>query len=270
MKTDEQDLIDLISRYLDNALSAQETGRLLEIIRADQAAADLLCELSIQHVQLHRLFKKDEVTVKRRNLSIAPVFSRFVPVRRPLALVAGLAIIIAAGFWLTGFLRDRYEPSGNAIVLLKIGADITAATDSKTALAGPMMVVPPKTIQLLRLKDGTVFQMESGTKAQIVDTGSATSGKTIKLMSGMVIADVAGQSADFPLRLTTPHVEVVVVGTRFTCKAEADHSHVRMHHGCAHVICKHNGCRLKLNARHHVTAGERFRFHVRSIHEDEH
>ena len=270
MKTDEQDLIDLISRYLDNALPEEETGRLLEIIRADQAAADLLCELSIQHVQLHRLFKKDEATVKRRNLSIAPVFSRFMPVWRPLAIAAGLVIIIAAGFWLTGFLRERYEPSGNAIVLLKIGEDITPATDSKTAVAGPMVVVPPKTIQLLRFKDGTVFQMESGTKAQIVDTGSATSGKTIKLMSGMVIADVAGQSADFPLRLTTPHVEVVVVGTRFTCKAEADHSHVRMHHGCAHVICKHNGCRLKLNARHHVTAGERFRFHVRSIHEDEH
>lgn len=270
MKTDDNNIIEMISGYLDNALLPAETERLLEIIRTDQAAADLMCELSIQHIQLHRLFKKDEATVTQRDLSVAPVFSRSMPAWRPLALAAGLAIIIAAGSWLTGFLRGLYEPPDNSIVLLKIGEDITDTTDAKIASASMTMIVPSGTTQLLRFKDGTIFELEAGSQAQIVDTGSATSGKTIKLMVGAMIADVTGQPADFPLRLTTPHLEVIVGGTRFSCKAEQDHTHVRMHQGWAHVLCAHNGCKLKLGAGHHITAGERFHFRIRSIHEGEH
>ena len=270
MRMDKQDLIELISRYLDNALSAEENVRMLEIIRTDQAAADLLCELCIQHVQLHRLFKKDGATLTRRDLSAAPVFSRFMPVWRPLALAACLVIIIAAGFWLTGFLRDRDARSSVSIVLLKVGQDIEDAARAENASVGTTVVVPPGTIQLLRFKDGTIFELEAGSKAQIINTGSAASGKTIKLMAGTVIAAVTRQPADFPLRLITPHVEVIVVGTRFTCKVEEDHSHVRMHHGWAHVVSAINSTKVKLESRHHVTAGKMFHFRIRSIHEDEH
>lgn len=271
MKMEEQDLIALISGYLDNVLAPEETERLLEIVRRDQAAADLLCELSIQHVQLRRIFKKDEKAVTRRDFAAASLSGRFRPALRPLALAAGLAIIVAAGFWLTGFLRERDASRAATIVLLKVGQGIEDAGGVGTAAAaGALIDVPPETIGLLRFRDATVFELEPGTTAQIVDAGSATSGKTIKLTAGTVIAGVTRQPNDFPLKVTTPHLEVIVVGTHFTCKVEEDHTHVRMHQGWAHVIHILRGEKLKLEAGQHVTAGERFPFRARASHEGEH
>jgi len=270
MKMEEQDLIALISGYLDNALSPEDTGRLLEIIRQDPAAADLMCALSIQHVQLRRIFKKDAAAVTRRDFAAASLSGGFRSVLRPLALAASLAVIVAAGFWLAGFLRERYTAPDASIALLKAGEDRKAAADAKTASAGTMLVVLPGTTQLLRFKDGTILELEAGSKAQLVDAGSATSGKSIKLMAGMAMADVTRQPDDFPLKVTTPHLEVIVGGTRFSCKVEEDHTHVRMHQGWAHVVNAIDGIKVKLESGHHVTAGKVFDFRVRSIDEDGH
>jgi ferric-dicitrate binding protein FerR (iron transport regulator) len=273
MKMNQQDLINLISRYLDNALPAEETGRLLEAVRADAAAADLMCELSIQHVQLHRLFKKDAAAETRREYSAATFFSRLAPSWRPLAIAACLVLLVAAGFWLAGMMRERYTTPDAAIVLLKIGGDTEDTSEAKAASDGTTVVVPPGTIQLLRFRDGTFIQLEPGSIAQIVDDGCEGSGKSckiIKLTSGMLMADVARQPDNFPLRVLTPHTEIIVAGTRLTCKAENDHTHVRMHDGWAHVVNAINGAKTNLIARHHITVGESFHFRLRSIHEDAH
>lgn len=270
MKTEEQDLIALISAYLDNALAPEETGRLLEIIRSDPAAADLLCELAIQHVQLHRIFKKDEEAVTQRDVAAASFPGRFRPALRPLALAASLAIIAWAGFWLAGYLRERNARAPLSIVLLKAWQEIEDAERVEAASAGTEVVVPAGTIALLRFKDGTFLELKAGSTAKVIDAGSETSGKIIKLMAGTVIAHVTRQPADFPLRFITPHLEIIVAGTRFTCKVENDHSHVRMHNGWAHVVSAISGARVKLESGHHLTAGKMFHFNVRFIHEDEH
>lgn len=270
MKTDDKNIIEMISGYLDNALSPEETGCLLERIRNDQAAADLMCELSIQHVQLRRIFKEAGATAVERNLRAVSVFSHLIPVRRSLALAACLAVILATGFWLGRFIHEHYLLPSASIVLRQAGQESAATECVRTVAAGALIVAPAGNIQILRFKDGTTFEFGEGSKAQIADLGSTKSGKIVKLMTGAVIADVARQPADFPLRVITPHLEVIVAGTRLTCKVEGDHTHVRMHQGWAHVIHFLRGEKLKLEAGQHVTVGERFHFRVRSIHEGEH
>lgn len=270
MKMNEQDLIALISAYLDNALPAEETGRLLEAVRTDPAAADLMCELSIQHVQLHRIFSRNEELADCPEFASSSPYSRFRPVLRPLALAASLAIIAAAGLWLAGLLEKREASRPCSIVLFKVGQDIEDAEDVGDAPAGTAIVVPQGTMELLRFKDGTIIELEPEATVQIVNPGLETSGEVIKLLSGTLIADVTSQPAEFPLRIITPHVEVIVGGTRLTCYAEQDHTHVRIHQGWAHVVSAINGAKQKLLARHHITAGHRFHFNIRSIHEGEH
>lgn len=272
MKMEEQELTDLVSRYLDNALPAEETSRLMEAVRSDPAAADLLCELALQHVQLRKLFRQEEAVAPRREVQIIAAARSAARSWRVLALAACLAVIAAAGFWLAGFSREHFaEPL--TISLLKIGSDITVPSDSKTAPDGTMVLVPPGTIQLLSFRDGTIIQLEPGSVARIVDDGLENAGyscKTINLTSGMLLADVARQPDDFPLKVTTPHAEIIVAGTRLTCKVEKDHTHVRMHEGWAHVVNAINGVKTNLMSRHHITAGERFHFRLRSVHEDAH
>lgn len=267
MKTEGNDLIALISGYLDNALSPEETSRLFERIRNDQAAADLFYELSIQHVQLRRIFKEAGATAGEGKFHVISVFSHLIPVRRSLAMAACLAIILAAGFWLRSFLYERYLIPSATIALRQAGQDTEYI---RTATANMMIAVPAGHLQILRFKDGTTFQLTELAEAQIVDFGSSKSGKIVKLLAGHAFVDVARQPAGFPLRVITPHVEIVVAGTRFTCKVEEDHTHVRMHQGWAHIIHSRLGEKLKLEAGQHITAGERFPFSVRSIHENEH
>gem|GEM_PF-2782119 len=272
MKIEEQELTDLISRYLDNALPEEETARLLEAVRSDPAAADLLCELALQHVQLRKLFRPDEAAAPRREVEIIAAARSAARSWRVLALAACLAVIAAAGFWLAGFSREHFaEPL--TISLLKIGRDITDATGARAAPDGTTVVVPPGTIQLLSFKDGTIIQLEPGSVAEVIDDGFDGSKKTckiIKLTSGMLMADVARQHPDFPLKVLTPHTEITVAGTRLTCKVEKDHTHIRMHEGWAHVVNSINGAKTNLMSRCHITAGERFHFRIRSIHEDAH
>lgn len=110
MKIEEQELTDLVSRYLDNALSEEETASLMEAVRSVPGASDLLRDMALEHVLLRRLYREKEWTASPRELGMASFSGPFAPVRRAMAIAAVLVLMAACAFWLVGLALER--PAG--------------------------------------------------------------------------------------------------------------------------------------------------------------
>lgn len=279
MKNDGHNLDELISRYLDHSASPAEIENLMTQIRKNPEAADSMRDLLLQHAQLQTLFSEtaDEYvqteipaavpdeSVRRLAFSSASWFGG--PWKRALSWAACILVIFGAAFGLMRLGRLFYSHSdiGDALpVVREWDGTIQNAQDAKPALAGLAATAPPGAVEIFRFEDGTLLRLESDSSAQIISIGSSTEGKTILLLSGAITANVATQPEGLPFRLTTPHMEAVVAGTRFHCRIREDYTHIRMYHGWAHITHALRGNKIRLNAGYHVSAGKNMPFAARS------
>ena len=79
--------------------------------------------------------------------------------------------------------------------------------------------------------------LERDTVARLATPGAAAGvgPRIVELQRGRLLADVATRAADEPLSIITPHVVVLVVGTRFTVAVDSDATDVTVEHGRVRV-----------------------------------
>ncbi len=83
----------------------------------------------------------------------------------------------------------------------------------------------------LRYADGTRLELNAATRLEIVPAADAHRGKHLRLIAGLVDADVAPQTAACPMIISTPQAEIRVVGTKFLSSVTEELTRIEMQRG---------------------------------------
>lgn len=211
---------DLLDAWFDGVLDASGQAELDALIAADATAARRAASRFDLHRELGDRLRSSSQVLAAASGSMPSTggdasgagFRRLrSPGRvrgwaRTIALTAAGACVVAAGIWLAtpGVDRAGAWLEGRAEVVTdgRPGDGRAIAPGSRIA-AGPDAV--------LRFADGTRLALGEGA---LVDVLPAR-GKAMRLHEGAVSARVAPQPDRAPLRITTPHADLTVVGTAF-------------------------------------------------------
>ncbi len=240
----------LISRYLDDELTPDETSELAGLLESDPQQARKLAELFLQSRALEAHYRlntelaadavmselldarhvfvrgvMDEVGIRRQgrdNPVRTPWFSLIGPRGFPqwgYAAVVFASLLCCFGLW--HFSPTMGEPvlgdvSGSTSVIERMGASRPATKGTKLFAGDVLRTSTNGAIDVLFGVEATRFALAAETELRLI---SVKPGKRFELRVGKLEADVAPQRPFKPLVVTTPNAEAVVVGTRFTLTA---------------------------------------------------
>jgi ferric-dicitrate binding protein FerR (iron transport regulator) len=232
---------ELLLAYLDDDLDESGLAELNAGLETDPDFRREAALLMIQEQHFHRLAS--------RSTAIAPA-------RRG---VAGLGQILTG--WI-GQLRDAFRPHrlawalGSAAVAavtlvlaysylgapagprlaavtgeakIQRGAALQAARIGLQLQPGDVLLLATNaSVELAYARESTSLRFWAGAQASL---GSSTSGKRFTLERGALFAMVARQSPGAPLRLSTPHGQVMVVGTGFSLEVDSQQTRLEVWEG---------------------------------------
>jgi ferric-dicitrate binding protein FerR (iron transport regulator) len=203
--------------------SPEETGRRLELILAlDSPQRDLTL---VQNVQAKLGF-----VPRRRRLAF----------RLAIAGVAAAVLLLIGGMALWSW---KSESTLARLALVQGEVYVVAGPTRTLAVAGQALAngqgletENDDSAAVVVYPDGTRLELGPGTT---VTELSEQEGKRLTLAEGFLLADVAPQPADRPMRLTTRHAEVVVRGTRFRLTNLPEATRIELEQGSLQLV-RHN------------------------------
>lgn len=146
------------------------------------------------------------------------------------AAVAAAAVLVVILAW--QWLPTRTAPE-NPLAMTDLP---TVQGDSRRVVIGTAITASiPLT---LRWDDGSSAAVAAGASVTI---GDPATGKALALTTGTVQIKAQPQPNDKPLRIRTPQAQVVVVGTTFTLRTDAERTHLAVGHGLVRLRSETHG-----------------------------
>ncbi|MBN1670681.1 MAG: FecR domain-containing protein [Kiritimatiellae bacterium] len=233
---------ELWTKFVDDRLTEDETAQLAARLEADAAGKDgYLADLDIARLLRQLKVTDDEflrsLQERLKAETDGPEILRRVDdeldrlpgaASRPLRfrrLIKTLALPLAAAAVLLALLwgRDRWDlqggRAGNTAQVVWTQGDVQRVRDQETrVLTTGMHVRPGDRIRTdgagtlgLRFPDGSTVLVKENTECELI---AQQRGKRLTLAAGQLRIDAAKQPAGFPMRLSTPHAEATVLGTK--------------------------------------------------------
>jgi hypothetical protein len=247
--------IDLLEQILDRTASEAAMKRLLELLSTDREfreemldalrmnglleatmGPDALCERLAEVVAIaipsrgRALESRVMAQIREQGLRPAAGPPRRRAVLR-IAAAAAAACLLAIGAWSV----FRETPSLTLVaagtgVAIERGADRIAAVPPSPLRDGDAVSVPASGWAWIRYPDGTTLQV--GADSSVTLDGSRPSDpKRVKILRGVVFAEVAPQPPERPMVLASPHAETTVLGTSFSLAVGKDSTKLLVRQG---------------------------------------
>jgi len=252
---------DLLIRYLDASLTADETAAIQRRLKAEAAFAQQLFLLSRDATVIAEWAATVEIP------QVIPAIAPRVPARyrgRAWATTCGILVAsaIAAYFALSTSNRNGSVPSdeGQQVAELPIetkavevarledlqGEAFLVASDGHSTLltkgqaihAGQQVRTGDGGVAVVRLPDATRLELGTDTLLKVlVRAGKALDNPSdFMLVSGMLYADVPSHPEGKSLIFSTPHVTFKADGTRFSSSTHDEVTHVEMEMGTVGIV----------------------------------
>lgn len=244
------DTFDLLMRYLDGNLAADELRAVNDLLRRDGNARRWLLEISGQAVALGDL-------ARSRTVAMAPDV-RTPPAWNglwPLAWAAALVLLAFAG--LAGW---RWHAARPVATLVEATGSIIwsgGRGEAKPDLAagarlrqGTLETIGAVATAQLRFGDGTALTIGGNSEVDFAANGQ----KRVVLKSGSLSASVAKQPAGRPLIVRTATAEMEVLGTAFAVDAQADLTRLSVEEGRVRFRRLVDGTAVDVDARQDAVA----------------
>ncbi|GAB5405236.1 MAG: hypothetical protein Aurels2KO_34670 [Aureliella sp.] len=250
---------ELLLRYLEDDLSADERSDVEELLRQDQAARNTLREIAGQAVVIADVARvsRPEGTKTTTDLSSDPIgrFQGPTLTRQRLLLALAATVLLAVS---VSLLRRGGEPE---IVTIKAlngpvewigsGGHITDELVVGATLSGG-------TIELLSSDSWLEFEFRDEStvtlSGQTAVTVSEQNQKELHLRYGGLSASVKTQQADRPMLVHTPTAELKVLGTQFNVDAQPETTRLTVNEGRVRLKRLADGKEVDVPAEHEVTA----------------
>ncbi|MGA2066595.1 MAG: FecR domain-containing protein [Thermoguttaceae bacterium] len=100
----------------------------------------------------------------------------------------------------------------------------------------------------LRYADGTRLELNAATRLELVPAAGARGGKHLKLIGGLLDAEVAPQADASPMIISTPQAEIRVVGTKFLSSVSEQFTRIEMQRGQVQVQNHRGGRSIDVSA----------------------
>ena len=257
----------LIQGYLEGSLTDAESRQLLDSLRMDSSGVDLIIE------GLRTDFMIRDVLLKLGNSSLPSADGIVVPLcldgaglrlhKHPtaarwkplLALAASVALLLGLAWWY--FSPTMEEPmlaaTTGGVRLEHMGQPPAAVSAGTRLLPGDVLLTETNATAALTFgRERTRLDVGAGTELRLA---SLAAGKRFDLRAGRVEADVARQRPFFPLVVTTPNAEAVVVGTKFTLTATTNRTRLDVAEGKVRLVdtvSTNAGAAVKVGAGHYA------------------
>ncbi|MDF7826634.1 FecR domain-containing protein [Pontiellaceae bacterium B12227] len=240
---------DLISEYFLRDLSPEELQQLQTLLASDPNARIQFVELGRDEWLLHHVHHQESHKI----ISLNPRSNRR---RRIRAIAAAAALVVTLGTLLysksatitemiaskpsapaIASVTDFFVLEGEAISVVNDGHVRKLNAVSKIR-EGDRVVIPPGCqLSFQYLEEETEISLDGGALVHIAEHQGA---KRIRLDRGWLMADVAKQPKDKPMRVMTRDAEVVVLGTSFEVFAEQI-TRLSVTEGAVRFNSKHTG-----------------------------
>jgi ferric-dicitrate binding protein FerR (iron transport regulator) len=227
-----------LSNLLANEVESAEVDALETHLAGCAACQELAVDLYYQDRLLIEELAAPRAQRLARRIHGRLAKTRSRPWRRWAVLVTAASLLIAVTYFLA---RSHKKDETAAIADAQGDVQVVDAAGQRGAASEEF--TPGRSIRTVgetsraavKFPDATRLLLGANTSLQWLarDAGapSSTQGKQLYLQAGSITADVAAQPTDQPMVLTTPHAEIVVMGTRFQLAASAESTHVEVKEG---------------------------------------
>lgn len=266
---------ELIDKFLDDELTAEEETRLADWLAADPGHMRVFVRETHLHRQLREIMLADsfqaeieapvEKTERTGRLSLVDLVGHAVVqwftfpapqiLRRPWMLGAFcLALIIGAGVWLFGPTMGQptlAEVHGAGFSIERAGQSVPAKIGTPLQFGDILRTPSNVTVVIGFAPEATQITLQPGTELTLADMSH---GKHFALRVGKLEASVARQRPFRPMLITTPQAEARVVGTRFTLLVTTNSTRLDVTEGRVKFTRTSDNASVKVSAEHYAVA----------------
>ncbi|MBN1675235.1 MAG: hypothetical protein JXR37_29615 [Kiritimatiellae bacterium] len=268
----------LMLRYLDGSLPEDGVSELNVRLKATPALRRDFADLLLQSVQLVELGQEHAAETARPALAVRPEAPRHRagagPVPRGPARPWGWWItgIAAAVLVAIGVVFNSYwEHAGEGLAaptlarLERVEGDVFVASRTGRGPAradqmlGPearLITEGPAATAVLRYREATRLELAGGGTLTLEPAAGLAGAPNLVLSAGLLRASVEAAALRDALLFRTPHVDVQVVGTRFTLRVARESTRVDMDEGEVLLASRHDGRTARLRAGEYAVAGQ--------------
>ncbi|MDX1680655.1 MAG: FecR domain-containing protein [Akkermansiaceae bacterium] len=270
---------EIFTAYVDGQLSEAETREVEAQIESDPIFKRELAEFCRQRYQLAEILDKQVAETTKPTQSAAATLKFPAARNRPTLLasaqkpgvpwlkIAAIFAILAVGGW---FLAQQYltDPNGDRpqTASVELEASLNETQGEVVVLRDTKRLQPHPSFQLMsgdliqtgsgqttvRYEDGTAFKIRSYSEARFSEENGA---KQILLTRGLASAEVTRQADGKPLTVSTPQLEITVLGTAFLLEASESQTMLEMTEGSVSVDHLATSQTAKASAGQWLTAG---------------
>ena len=243
---DHDELIALLSRYLDDLATPEECAQVEQLVCEHPKAADLLRDLATQQTLLQVVSKVE--AQQQPNASAATAPKRASPSRMSYVGMAAAAVLVLAGsLWLVGdtpkHIVAHLEAEAGAAEVRFANKTLNTSGDVRS---DDTVTVREQASAALIYPDGTRIQLSAGS---IVNVSEDKRLNIVFLQKGALNATVAKQVATSFL-FETPQAEAWVLGTKLALDTDETSTRLDVTEGLVRLSQR------KGNASANVAAGE--------------
>ncbi|MCM8543241.1 MAG: FecR family protein [Lentisphaeraceae bacterium] len=272
MDWNDKEFDDLVSAYLEEALSESEVAHLSELLESDPEYAKRFLELSKIHSSLHELRGvKCEKKVKKTKSNFRPK-QRTVRKKKKNSNLAFTLVFAAAAILILGlFVRFSLINNSSALRTVKVanissGSELYVLTEngSKTRLKTGSIIALGQTLlaegeSILKYEgESTSITLKNGASLTLLNEGS----KRVDLHIGQIICDVSPQAK--PMELNTDFARATVLGTIFELTNTKDWSELAVLEGKVKWADK-SGDSVIVNGGYFSKAGNGIKLEVKDL-----
>lgn len=262
-------LTELIERFQNGDLTAEEAASLEDLLRASPKARAEFVSRCLFEMQLYKAaalaylpgrpkqvlntLDMGSSTLPQPPTTVSPPQTAFVS-RRFVLLIAGLAASILAAVLIWWSMRPEGTPeatrpavvarvadaSGDVVVVKADGTAQPAATGQEIRLGEKIKTRGESSWASLLCVDETSIDLAVDTLVCFSTPGTAES-SLVELEQGAVQVHAVQQPRDKPLVFSTAHARFIVLGTKFRLYKEETASRVEMEEGKVRMVRKFDG-----------------------------
>jgi hypothetical protein len=129
-------------------------------------------------------------------------------------------------------LAARLESLQGEVTIVDQAGNRTEARAEQTLIPGQQIQTGDEgSFATLRYVDGTRLDLNTATRLEVVPASREPGGKHLKLVAGLLDAEVTPQAAACPMLISTPQAEIRVVGTKFLSSVTERLTRIEMQRG---------------------------------------